>query len=145
MVALALGMTGDRETARDLAQEAMLRGYQHWERIESFERPGTWVRRVLINLATDHHRRRGVERRRSAHLDEPSPEVLPDPADERWWAAVRALPDRQRAVVALHYLEDRPIAEVADILGIAEGTVKSSLAKARKKLERSLAAGEEPS
>lgn len=143
MVALGLGLTGERETARDLAQEAMLRGYQRWNTVGQFDRPGCWVRRVLINLATDHHRRRRTERANEARLATADRLVLDDPDDERWWDAVRALPDRQRAAVALHYLEDRPIAEVAEILGIADGTVKSTLAKARRKLEHDLAGKED--
>lgn len=138
MVAIALGLTGERETARDLAQEAMLRGYQRWDTVGQFERPGCWVRRVLINLATDHHRRRGTERANMSRLASDQHVVLDDPADQRWWVAVRSLPERQRAAVALHYLEDRSVADVAEILGISEGTVKSTLSKARRKLEQQL-------
>lgn len=138
MVALALGLTGNRETACDLAQEAMLRGYQHWHKLHEFERPGAWVRRVLINLTTDHHRRRATERDKSGRLDRPAHSELAATETDHWWSAVRALPERQRAVVALHYLDDRPVAEVAATLDIPEGTVKSSLARARRTLERTL-------
>ena len=138
MVALGLGLTGERETARDLAQEAMLRGNQRWDRVGQFDRPACWVRRVLINLATDHHRRRATERANASRVATVDRLVMDDPGDEQWWEAVRALPDRQRAAVALHYLEDRSIADVAEILAIAEGTVKSTLAKARRKLEQQL-------
>jgi len=138
MVALGLSLTGDRETARDLAQESLLRAYVNWDRIEGLDRPGGWVRRVLINLATDHHRRRRTVGSRAGQR-QASGQLLPDdPVSEDWWAAVRALPDRQRAAIALHYLDDRPIAEVAEILGIAPGTVKSSLAKARDTLKKQM-------
>ena len=58
---------------------------------------------------------------------------------DRFWAAVRTLPRRQQAVVALHYLEDRSVADVAQVLGIAEGTVKAHLHKARAALADRLA------
>ena len=51
---------------------------------------------------------------------------------------MRALPDRQRAVVVLHYVEDRSVFDVAAVLGIAEGTVKATLAKARRTLARTI-------
>lgn len=137
MVALGLAMTGDREAARDLAQDAFARAYEHWERVGRMERPGGWVRRVLVNLAIDHTRRRAT-RRHHERRPPPRPLLPADQASQEWWVAVRALPDRQRAAVALHYLDDRPIAEVAEILGVAVGTVKSSLAKARRTLQREL-------
>jgi RNA polymerase sigma-70 factor (ECF subfamily) len=59
-----------------------------------------------------------------------------DVDDEAWFAAVRSLPRRQRDVVALHYIGQIPIAEVADVLDVATGTVKSSLARARRTLAR---------
>ena len=142
LLALGLALTGDRETARDLAQEALLRAYEHWPRVERLERPGGWARRVLINLATDHHRRATV-RRNGVRSDREAMLLPADPAADEWWRAVLALPDRQRAVVALHYLDDLSVGDVAEILGIAQGTVKSTLAKARAALRERLAASEE--
>ncbi len=57
MIALGLSMTGSRETAVDLAHEAMLRAYLNWPSVSSMDRPGAWVRRVVINLAIDQRRR----------------------------------------------------------------------------------------
>ncbi|MEJ7720654.1 MAG: sigma factor [Ilumatobacteraceae bacterium] len=96
MVALGLGLTGERETARDLAQEAMLRGYQRWDTVGRFDRPACWVRRVLINLATDHHRRRRTERTNESRLVEGRP--------------ARARRSRRRAVVGRRASAARPAA-----------------------------------
>ncbi len=137
MVALGTSLTGSREAGNELAQEAMLRAYRAWPDVGSMDRPGAWTRRVLINLAIDWQRRRGRERRALLRLAPAPPVELADPTSTRFWAAVRRLPDRQRAAVALHYLEDLSIDEIADILQVAPGTVKSSLFKAR----RALAAG----
>jgi len=104
--------------------------------------PGAWLRRVIINLLIDAHRRRASERaalERMASVDEV---VFDDPVAGPWWDAVRELPERQRAAVALHYLDDHAVADVAAVLGIAEGTVKASLAKARRTLARTLPAQE---
>ena len=68
--------------------------------------------------------------------------MAPDAADrsaeveaaDRFWASVRELPERQQAVVVLHYLEDRSVADIAAVLDIAEGTVKAHLHKARAAL-----------
>ncbi len=63
----------------------------------------------------------------------------PPPEVDGFWALVRQLPGRQAAAVALHYLEDRPVAEVADTLGCAESTAKVHLHRARNALAASLA------
>jgi RNA polymerase sigma-70 factor (ECF subfamily) len=65
------------------------------------------------------------------------PDALPD-ADEAVWAAVRALPPRQAQVVALFYVDDRSVADIARILECAEGTVKAHLHAARQALSRAL-------
>ena len=67
---------------------------------------------------------------------------LPEPTRE-FWAAVRALPRQQAAVLALHYYEDLPIADIAAVLGLAEGTVKAHLHKGREALRQRLRPGEE--
>lgn len=140
VLGLAVVMSGDRETARDIVQEAFLRAYRDWERVATLDAPAAWVKRVAVNLSIDRHRKRGNERIALERLHaRPSLEpTFDDPAADSWWRAVRELPDRQRAVVALHYLDDMPIKEVAAVLEIAPGTVKSSLSKARSTLARTL-------
>ncbi len=133
LVTLAAAIAG-AERAEEVAQEALLRAHREWSRIERFDKPGAWVRRVAINLATSDRRRRSSESRALARvagrrqLDAPPPEV------DGFWELVRQLPDRQAAAVALHYLEDRSIAEMAVILECAEGTAKAHLHKARATL-----------
>jgi RNA polymerase sigma-70 factor (ECF subfamily) len=142
IVALGTSLTGNREAGRDLAHEAMLRAYRAWEKVAKLERPGAWIRRVLINLAIDHARRGQRERRALSRLEPAPPLELRDPASARFWAAVRQLPERQRAAVALHYLEDLAVDEIAEILDVTAGTVKTSLFKARQSLARTLRAEE---
>ncbi|MGE0000359.1 MAG: sigma-70 family RNA polymerase sigma factor [Ilumatobacteraceae bacterium] len=138
LVAIGSAMTGDHDTACELAQEALVRCLRNWARVSTMDVPGAWARRVLINLAIDAHRARGRARRVAARTRIEEAAGFDDPVIDGWWTAVRALPDRQRAAVVLHYVEDRPVHEVASILGIAEGTVKASLAKARTTLARAL-------
>jgi RNA polymerase sigma-70 factor, ECF subfamily len=139
LVALALVLTGHREAAADIAQEALVRAYRSWAAVGKMERPGAWARRVTINLATDWHRNRGREHRAFSRLDSNPTMSIADPESDQFWRAVRELPERQRAAVALHYLEDLSVSDVARVLDIAEGTVKASLFKARATLSRSLA------
>jgi RNA polymerase sigma-70 factor (ECF subfamily) len=138
MVALGTSLTGSREAGADLAHEAMLRAYRDWSRVGVMDRPGAWIRRVLINLAFDWQRRRGRERRAMLRLAPPPAVELVDPVSTTFWAAVRELPERQRAAIALYYLEDLRIEQIAEILEVTTGTVKTSLFKARRSLERSL-------
>lgn len=139
LVAFAWALTGDPHTAGELAQEALLRAYRDWVKVGEYENPGGWVRRVVANLATDRHRRRRSEEAALSRMPPSEPAALLDPATDHWWRAVRALPDGQRAAVALHYLEDLSVADVASTLGVAEGTVKTQLARARQTLARTLA------
>ena len=142
LIAIALGWTGDREAAREAAQEALVRAHRDWVRVVTLDRPGAWARRVLINLLIDDRRRARRDRDLTARLGAPGEVAAPVADDHRWWAAVRALPDRQRAAVTLHYLEDLPIADVAAILDIAPGTVKSTLSQARDNLRAALTEGQ---
>ena len=142
IVALATSLTGSRETGRDLAHEAMLRAYRGWAKVGTLDRPGAWIRRVLINLAIDHARRRQRERRALTRLEPAPPLEHSDPTSARFWAAVRALPERQRAAIALHYLDDLSIDEIAEILDVTAGTIKTSLFKARQSLAVTLKAEE---
>ena len=61
MVALAAAVSGSAELAEDVAQEAMVRARRHWDRVSAYDKPGTWVRRVTINLALSSRRRIALE------------------------------------------------------------------------------------
>ena len=135
LVALGVAMGGDREVARELAQETMLRAHDRWDQVGEYEAPVAWLRRVMTNLLIDHLRSRSVERsavdRFGARAERSygEPDVGPD-----WSRLVAPLSPAQRAIVTLYYGEDRPVDEIAEILEIATGTVKSALAKARARL-----------
>ncbi len=143
ITALASSMTGSRELGRDIAHEALLRAYRDWARVATLDNPGAWVRRVAVNLAIDVQRRRARERIAVARAGSrlaaaPVDDPLADATSTRFWALVRALPDQQRAVVALRYLDDLAVQEIAEILAIPVGTVKSQLFKARHALATAL-------
>jgi len=140
VVGLAFALSGSRSGAEDLAQEAFLVAHTHWERVGTYERPEVWVRRVVANLSVSAFRRRVAEAKTLARMalryTPALPELSADDAD--FWRAVRSLPRRQAQVITLHYLEDRPIGEIAEILGTAEGTVKKHLYDGRQALARRL-------
>jgi RNA polymerase sigma-70 factor, ECF subfamily len=140
VVGLAYALSGSRWGSEDLAQEAFLAAHRDWGRIGSYHQPAAWVRRVVANLAVSAFRRRVAETKALARIALGRGETVPDlaAADPEFWAAVRALPRRQTQVVALYYLEDRSVADVADILGMTPGTVKRHLHDARQTLARRL-------
>jgi DNA-directed RNA polymerase specialized sigma24 family protein len=98
------------------------------------------VRRVVANMSVSTFRRRRTEFRMLTRLGARQDHVVPDvsPSTLAFWQAVRALPKRQAQVTALFYLEDRPIGDIAQILQMAEGTVKKHLHDGRKTLVRML-------
>jgi RNA polymerase sigma-70 factor (ECF subfamily) len=134
MVALAAAVSGSHLLAEDLAQEAMTRVYRRWDRISRYDKPGAFARRVTINLASTRRKRDAVAERGRARLG--TQHTVPPPAGPHTevWDAVAMLPPRQRAAIALHYLEDRPVDEIADILGCASATARVHLHRARATL-----------
>jgi RNA polymerase sigma-70 factor, ECF subfamily len=145
VVGLAYALSGSRSGAEDLAQEAFLAAYGNWNRIAAYEQPGAWVRRVVANRSVSSLRRRAAEAKALARSALGRRIELPDlgSSDPEFWDAVRSLPRRQSQVVALFYLEDLPIADVADILEMSPGTVKRHLHDGRLALARRLAIQEE--
>lgn len=138
--AIALAMTSDAHAAEDVTQEAFARAYRDWDRVGRYDQPGAWVRKVAINLTRSRWRKLRNEAITRARLGPPADADPPDlpPEDAAVWAAVRDLPRRQAAAIALHYVEDLPVADVARILGVAEGTTKSDLHRARSRLAQLL-------
>lgn len=144
---------GDADVAADCVADAFERAYVRWRRVGRLEDPLGWVRRVALNRATDVHRRRSRGRRalqrlagraeatRTAELTLSDASAF---ADSELAAAVADLSPQQRAVVALHYLDDLPVAEVAVAMGLSDGAVKYHLHAARGRL-RVLLTPDDPS
>lgn len=138
LVSLGTAMTGRRDVASDVAQEALLRAHRDWEKVGAYERPGAWVRKVAVNLIVDYQRtnareRLAVNRLALAPAADPSTSAL-----TRWLELTSTLPMRQRQVVTLFYGDDLAVSDIASLLGISEGAVKASLFKARTALQQLL-------
>jgi RNA polymerase sigma-70 factor (sigma-E family) len=119
-------LTGSWDQAEELAQEAMARTYAVWPRVRRYQRPGAYARKVLVNRHRSVLRRAVVEAR---HLLTSPPQDRHEPDfggdDLVLWQALQQLSSRQRAGVVLRYYLDLPEAEVARLLGVPLGTVKS--------------------
>lgn len=141
LVALAAAVSGSHLAAEDLAHEALTRAYQRWDRLVEYDKPGAWVRRVTINLALSSRKRLANEAKARLRLRaEPTMAPAPEIHDDVW-AAVKQLPGKQRAAVALHYLEDRSTAEIAEVLDCAEATARVHLHRGRQALGEMLEEG----
>jgi RNA polymerase sigma-70 factor (ECF subfamily) len=97
---------------------------------------------VLINLLIDGHRRRQREHGAVARLGGRVQTQTAQPEVDEFLAIVRRLPERQRVAVVLHYLDDLSVEQVAASMGVAVGTVKALLFKARQKLSADLGSKE---
>jgi|KBSSwiStaDraftv2_1062776.scaffolds.fasta_scaffold23891_1 RNA polymerase sigma-70 factor (sigma-E family) len=133
---LAYAICGDWHLADDLVQHTFLQLYHHWRRLE----PATldaYSRKVLVNAHLSHRRRHWREH----IMADPPDRVTHGPGEgveADVGAALATLPPRQRVLVVLRYLEGMSISESAELLGIAEGTVKSQTARGLEKLRVAL-------
>jgi RNA polymerase sigma-70 factor, ECF subfamily len=144
LLAFAWTLTGDVGVAEEVAQDALHATWQAWGRDGGIRHPEAWARQVVANRAVDRVRRAGRERRALGLVGaRPDPTVDLPTTDHEFWDAVRALPERQAQAIALHYLEDRPVAEIAEILGCAPATVKVHLHRGRRALADALTPTEE--
>jgi RNA polymerase sigma-70 factor, ECF subfamily len=137
-------MTGDEQSAYDIAQETFLRAWQHFARIRDFERPGGWLFRVATRLALNYLRHRvtslgaavSLDIAGAAHDEQPPSNSISDPgarvADaDTVRRALMAISSRQRAALVLREVYGLPCAEVAATLGISAGAAKTLLWRAR--------------
>jgi len=134
----AYGLTGDPVETQDLVQEAYARAWQRWRRLSGYQHPEAWLRLVVNRLAADRWRRLGVRRARAAA--EPPPPAVAAPSEDTVLLveAMRSLPMDHRRALALYYLLDRSVAEIAAETGVATGTVKSWLSRGRAELAAAL-------
>jgi RNA polymerase sigma-70 factor (ECF subfamily) len=137
---------GDRELASEAVQEAFVRAYTRWRRVRRLDNPAAWVRRVAINLLRDQHRRHGRRDRAIERLAARTPTHTVDPDHTTGAGGVlehlQSLPQQQRLAVALFYLEDASVADVARAMSISEGAVKYHLNQGRTSLRKSLSLSE---
>jgi RNA polymerase sigma factor (sigma-70 family) len=139
LVALTYVLSGNPSVAEDLAQEAMASTFRQWSRVSGMDSPTGYLRRTASHLAVSAVRRRIAEAKALLRLSgqrEPLPAM--DAPDEQFWAAVRRLPSRQAQAVALRYVYDYPVVEVARVMQISEGAAKSHLSRGRKALTQTL-------
>ena len=126
---------GDRSDAQDIAQEAFARAWQHWPKVSGYDDPEAWVRTVAWRMMIN--RWRGLRRRFAAVARMgPPAEATGGPSPDRVAVidALQRLPTPQRQVIALHYLLDMPVQQIAETTGVPVGTVKARLSRARTTL-----------
>ncbi len=137
----AYAITRDHQLAEDAVQSALASAYSKWRRVSRVDQPEAYVRRMVVNEVLGWRRRRSSWERPVGD----APERVGDPSPEdrivdtdAVWTALSELPARQRAVVVLRYYEHLSEAEIADVLGIRPGTVKSQASAALANLRRLL-------
>jgi RNA polymerase sigma-70 factor (ECF subfamily) len=153
---LAWSLLRNAEDARDVSQDAFIRVWEAADRFRGDARFSTWFYRILVNRCLDHKRRGRWWTRLVARGDDPDADVSvverqpapgPDAGDQvseaqtmaRLWDAVQRLSPQQRAAVILHAQEQLSIAEIADVLRVAEPTVRVHLHRAVAALRKDLA------
>jgi RNA polymerase sigma factor (sigma-70 family) len=136
-------VSGSPATAEDAVQEALVRAVERSKGPNDIESLEPWIVTVALNLSRSRLRRLIVERRARPALvaASPSPPDV-DAVDVR--RALAALPRRQREAIVLRYFLDLDVREVASVMGIGEGTAKSTLARARGALASRLDDRSEP-
>jgi RNA polymerase sigma-70 factor (sigma-E family) len=144
LLRLAYTLTGNRSDAEDVVQEALARALPRWSRISRVEDVDAYVRRMVINAHTSWWRR---WRRRESPVAELRDSTVDAPGvgfddRRRLWLACQALPEVQRTAVVLRYYEQLEYAEIADLTGVREGSVRSRVSRGIAALRQSM--GEEP-
>jgi RNA polymerase sigma-70 factor (sigma-E family) len=137
---LAYLLTGNWAEAEDLAQEAMVRTYRAWTRIKDRDRPAAYARTVLVNRHRSLLRRAMVEAKHKVAREPDAQPEVEAPKDDAvvLWGALQTLPAREREVLVLRFYEDMPQAEIAAVLRVPVGTVKSITHRAIGRLRETL-------
>ena len=141
---VAYSVLRHRENAEDVAQDALARAYRCYRHLRDRDRFRAWLVRVTWRVALDRQR---ADRRRTLRESESPIPLAPESADESVaarervadvWRAIDALPAKLRIVVVLANIEEHDVQDVARLLAIPEGTVKSRLFAARARLKEHL-------
>jgi RNA polymerase sigma-70 factor (ECF subfamily) len=141
---VAYSVLRNREDAEDVAQSAFVEAYRHFRRLRDRDRFRAWLVRIAWRLAINRAR---ADRRRAVREEVPQDQPQPATAEDilasneltvHLWQAIDDLPEKLRTVVVLASIEDHQVSDVAGLLAIPEGTVKSRLFLARKRLAEKL-------
>jgi RNA polymerase sigma-70 factor (sigma-E family) len=138
VVQLVYGFTGDLTVAQDSTQEAYARAWQQWSTVRTHDEPLAWVRTVARRIAISGWRKRTTQER--AHLRVGTQETTGPPSEDRVAivAALRTLTAPVREAVALHYLGDLSIDQIAHETNTPAGTIKARLHRGRAQLAQAL-------
>jgi RNA polymerase sigma factor (sigma-70 family) len=137
---LSFAILGDESDARDAAQETFVSAWRQIRGLRDVERFDAWLQRVAVNAARMAHRarrRRGVREIPASQVEAMADRAARSDGD-RLGAALKTLAVDQRAILTFHHLDGRTVAEIAGILEIPVGTVKSRLFAARRALQAAL-------
>lgn len=144
LVGQLYGVCGDLTEAQEVVAEAFARAVQHRGAFEATDRPEAWLRTVAVNVSRTRRRRAQLGRQLGLLVASPPMAARqPDLAEDRIHlvSALRMIPASQREALALHYLADLPVQEVAETLGVPVGTVKARLSRGRVALAAALMTG----
>ncbi|GAA1538278.1 SigE family RNA polymerase sigma factor [Actinomadura kijaniata] len=137
LVAEMYAYTGSMAEAQEIVQEAFTRAWPRWRRVGGYDHPRAWVARVAYRLAVSRWRRaRSLVASLSRHGPPPTaaPAAPPGEASVALVAGLSRLPEAQRRALVMHHMGGWPIAEIADVEGVAEGTIKARLSRGRQRL-----------
>ena len=134
LLRLAYLVGASRELAEDVVQAAFVSAQPRWDQVDDAL---AYLKRAVVNQVKDDQRRRFRRRNHRAAQPVGPLYTLPPDIDETW-SVISALPWPQRAVVVLHYYEDLPLTEVADILDRPAATVRSDHRRALERLRKAL-------
>jgi RNA polymerase sigma-70 factor (ECF subfamily) len=134
LVVLLYATCGDQSDAEDAAQEAFAKALRDQRKFKRLDNPEAWLRTVALNHLRNGWRHRDVVRRLRYRVPGPQQALDLSPDHTAIMTALAELDRSQREVVVLHYLVDMSVAQIAALLGIAPGTVKSRLSRGRSRL-----------
>nr|WP_225312139.1 SigE family RNA polymerase sigma factor [Microbispora cellulosiformans] len=142
LVRFAFLLVGDQETAEDIVQDAFAAVHRRWSRLTDHGRVLPYLRTAVLNGCRMVHRRRVIIRRFGGDRKVPfwsaEAEALLGETRREVFLAVRALPRRQREAVVLRYYLDLSEGDIAEVMGVSRGTVKSTTSRALKTLAAKL-------
>jgi RNA polymerase sigma-70 factor (sigma-E family) len=136
---LAYVVMGDGPIAEEIVMEAFAKAMAKWHLVSKADHPAAYMRQIVVNLCRSKIRRNILERKVGEMFKRREEDIIDRTAEDYGmdidiWKAVQALPERQRIVVVLRYLEDLSEPEIAEVIDLPVGTVKSQLSRARRKL-----------